>query len=147
MTRLTFHRKPMPIYAEHRPLYKVAQILLVLEYASRGGKSSFLKLQLFNWALKERSRMDSLVKAAEKEKLEINVWGIDPTLNGAIQFAISEGLIKQEATNILITEKGNKYVESIVNEQDVLNTEIEFYSKVKKKISEKIISQVVDSWG
>jgi hypothetical protein len=136
----------MPIYAEHRPLYKVAQILLVLEFASRGGKSSILKLQLFNWALKEKSRLKELEMAAETGKLNISVWGIDPTLNAAIQFAISEGLIKQEASNVLITGKGKDYIDSVVKE-NILPTERTFYTKIKKKITEGMISEVANSWG
>lgn len=146
MTKLSFHRKPMPIYAEHRPLYKIAQVLFVLGLASRGGKSSILRIQLFNWALKETKRMEEIERAAESGTLEISVWGIDPTLNAAIQFAISEGLIKQETSNVIITEKGKDYMELII-EEDVFISEKEFYSKVKKKITESMVSHVVDSWG
>ena len=40
MVRLKFHRKDMPIMVEHRPIYKITQILLILYLASRGKKSS-----------------------------------------------------------------------------------------------------------
>src|SRR3546814_3539930 len=49
---LRFERRPSPVLAEHRPMYKIGQVLLILFLASRGGRSSLPRLQLFNWAMK-----------------------------------------------------------------------------------------------
>ncbi|ECP3875710.1 hypothetical protein FZQ45_25295, partial [Salmonella enterica] len=93
MSRITFKRKPMPIYAGFRPLFKICQILLILDLASRAKSSSLIRLHLFVWILKDDQRKEMLLNIV-KEKLEIPiVWGIEPSVNFALQFAIAEGFI------------------------------------------------------
>lgn len=67
--RLRFVRRPSPVLVEHRPLYKITQLLLVLQMSSRGGKSTLPRLHLFNWALKSTDRIQKLVDAAKAKKL------------------------------------------------------------------------------
>ena len=146
MTKINFNRRPMPIYAEHRPLYKVAQILIALEVSSRGAKSSLLRLQLLNWAIKEEFRRLVIIKAAETGKLTIDVWGIDPALNAAIQFALAEKLITKKVSHIIATTKGRDFVKEIIKGNE-MEEEICFFQSIGKKISETMVSDVVKTWG
>lgn len=95
MSILHFERKAMPVIPEHRPMYKICQILLILNISSTGGKSSLIRLHLFNWALKDKSRLKMLVSSSQSGAISFGVWGIDPVLNMALNFGAAEGLIKK----------------------------------------------------
>jgi len=136
----------MPIYADHRPLYKIAQILLVLAVSSRGGKSSMIRLHLFNWVMKENKRKDLLVNAAKNGGLNINVWGLDPFLNSAIQFALAERLVERCSNGISITEKGKVYIK-IIQEDQILDEEYLYFKSLGKRITETMIEKASESWG
>ena len=69
MSKLTFHRKPMPLMAEHRPIYKITQLLLVLYLSSRGKKSSLIRLHLFSWVLKDEIRKKMLLESANQNQI------------------------------------------------------------------------------
>ena len=146
MSKLTFNRKPMPIYAEYRPLYKIAQIVFVLLLCSRGSKSSLIRLQLFNWALKDVARHQVLIEASSNGKLDINVWGMDPSLNSAIQFAIAEGIIERNNNGVSLTEYGKKYTNSLLSDEGFEELTI-VLSEIGKGITESMITMVSDSWG
>ena len=146
MTKLSFHRRPMPIFAEYRPLYKIAQILLVLSLSSRSGKSSLIRLQLFNWAIKDSERQKLLINSVENRSLEISVWGLDPSLNSAVQFALAERLVERCSIGISLTDLGKKYIEELVK-KEVLKEDVEFLNALGKGITESMISRVSESWG
>ena len=136
----------MPIFAEYRPLFKISQILLILFLNSRGGKSSLIRMQLFNWSLKDPLRVKVLTIAANSGVLNLNVWGMDPSLNSAIQFGMAEGLIERNSNGISITEAGRKYVGAILKDEEFKG----IYSvliDIGKSITEKMVTQSSESWG
>ena len=49
-----------------------------------------VRLQLFNWVLKDKKRRVMLKTSVESNNIDISVWGLDPTLNIALQFALAE---------------------------------------------------------
>ena len=63
--KMKFIQTPAPVFVEHRPIYKIGQILLILYLSSRGFKSSLTRLQLFNWLIKERVRKDKVILSNE----------------------------------------------------------------------------------
>lgn len=136
----------MPIFAEYRPLYKLTQILLVLYINSRGGKSSLIRLQLFNWALKDEKRIQIMIESARERSLVVSVWGMDPSMNSAIQFGLAEGMIKKKNNGISITEYGNIYVGTLIKGDEFK----EMYSlliDIGKGITESMVAEASDLWG
>src|SRR5687768_14129599 len=101
---LLFQPRPAPVLPEHRPLYKIAQVLLVLHLASRAGKSSLTRLHLFNWAMKSADRGGRLSHAARTKELSVTAWGFDPALAIALRYASAEGLIVTSASGYELTE-------------------------------------------
>lgn len=145
MSRITFKRKPMPIYAGLRPLFKICQILLILDLASRGKNSSLIRLHLFVWVLKDEQRKEMLLKTVE-EQLEIpSVWGIEPSVNFALQFAIAEGLIIKSGTSYKLVPKGMLFIKNS-NSYDLFSDETIFLKKIGSKITEKMIDTATNLW-
>ena len=81
MSKISFFRRAMPVIPDHRPMYKICLVLLILHECSSGGKSSLIRLHLFNWAFKKEERLRVLIESAKQKTLLCNVWGIDPTLD------------------------------------------------------------------
>ncbi len=145
MTKLSFHRRPMPIFAEYRPMYKMSLILLVLLLSSRGGKSSFLRLHLFNWALKDDKRKSLLLKSSKDKKLDLNIWGFDPSLNIAVQFSLAEKLVERDGSSIIMTSLGKEYTKRLF-ETKIMNDEASFLVSLGKEITESMVSKASESW-
>lgn len=143
---LRFERRAAPVIPEHRPLYKIAQLLLVLHFASRGGKSSLPRLQLFNWAFKTRERQNRLVASVGGGRLNVAAWGFDPAVAIALKFAVAESLMLRISTGYQITEGGKKFIETACRDPESLFLERKFIEKVGKSITETMVTEVAQSW-
>ncbi|MGI1944890.1 hypothetical protein [Shewanella glacialipiscicola] len=146
MSKLLFSRKKTAVLPELRPMYKVGKILLILKICCSGGKSSLLKLHLFNWAMLESQRLQILLRSAEEKELLLGVWGIDPSLNMALSYATSEGLLcRLQNGNYKLTPKS----ESFISGSDLINlfdNEFNILKKIDKKITETMVTQAAKRW-
>ncbi|GAB3528601.1 hypothetical protein [Photobacterium alginatilyticum] len=145
MSGITFTRRPMPVIPDHRPMYKISLLLLVLKECSVGGKSSLIRLHLFNWALKSEQRTKQLILSAEEKQLTFDIWGMDPTVNFAINHAIANGLMIKISTGYKISSKGEEFL-SKYNVKEQFRANEYFFNAVKKKISQKMVDQVALRW-
>ena len=144
--RLKFERKPSPVIAEHRPLYKIGQLLLILLIASIQKKSTLPRLQLFNWALQSSARKTQLIEDTKNKRLTVAAWGFDPTLSVALRIAIAEGLISENSTGYVLADGGKAFIEEIMLDDNSFAPEREFLSAVGKKVTEKMVEEIAKSW-
>lgn len=144
--RLLFERQPSPVLVEHRPLYKICQLLLVLQIASRGGKSTLPRLHLFNWALKRTDRIQQLVSAANAKVLHISAWGFDPALAIAIRYAVAERLLHPTSTGYQISEKGRSLIDEVLKDGDAFPSERGLLTEIGKDITENMVETVAKGW-
>lgn len=145
MSKLTFHRKPMPLMAEHRPIYKITQLLLVLYLSSRGKKSSLIRLHLFSWVLKDEIRKKMLLESANQNKILFGVWGVDPAVNISLQYAEAEGLISKSGLSYKLTQDGAKYVSEIDSEM-AFKDDYFFLQSIGSKITEGMVENIIREW-
>ncbi len=144
--RLRFIRRPSPVLVEHRPLYKITQLLLVLHMSSRGGKSTLPRLHLFNWALKSTDRIQKLVVAAKSKVLHMTAWGFDPALAIAIRFAVAENLIEPTSTGYQLAEKGRAFITEVLKDADAFAPERKLLTQIGKDITEGMVEKVAKGW-
>jgi len=145
MSKITFHRKPMPIMAEHRPIYKITQLLLVLYLSSRGKKSSLIRLHLFSWVLKDERRKKMLFESANQNQILFGVWGVDPAVNISLQYAEAEGLISKSGLSYKLTQDGAKYVSEIDSEM-AFKDDYFFLQSIGLKITEGMVENIIREW-
>lgn len=145
MNRLTFNRRPMPLMAEHRPVYKITQLLLILYLSSRGNKSSLIRLHLFSWVLKDDQRKRMLLESSSDGQMLFSVWGVDPAVNISLQYAEAEGLINKSGASYKLTEVGMKYIEGI-DEGLAFKGDYCFLKSLGKKITEGMVENIVKGW-
>lgn len=144
--RLHFERRPSPVLVEHRPLYKIAQLLLVLQMSSRGERSTLPRLHLFNWALKRNDRIQKLVEAAKAKVLHMTAWGFDPALAIAIRFAIAEDLVKSTSTGYQLSDKGGAFIDEVLRDTDAFANERKLLTQIGKDITEAMVDKVAKGW-
>lgn len=145
-TKLRFLRRPSPVLPEHRPLYKIGQILLILHLASHGGKSRLARLHLFNWAMKRTERQAQLVAAARTKKLMVEAWGFDPALAIAIRFAIAEVLVEETSTGYGLTDSGVDFAKLLIKDSELFIFEKKFLIDVGKKVTEAMVEKIASGW-
>jgi hypothetical protein len=144
--RLRFVRRPSPVLVEHRPLYKITQLLLVLHISSRGGKSTLPRLHLFNWALKSTDRIQKLLDAAKAKVLRMTAWGFDPALAIAIRFAVAENLVEATSTGYQLTEKGEAFISEVLKDADAFASERKLLTQIGKDVTEGMVEKVAKGW-
>lgn len=149
INNIFFKKRPIPLPAEYRPLYKIAQIVLILKNNSRSHKSSLLRLHLFFWAFKNKNNEESLLDfLSQKTNSRIDIWNVEPTLNRALYFALAEKLIeiKLPQGHYILTEKGHKFSELLNKNKSVLQTEKELLKLLKTSITETLVNKVSKQW-
>lgn len=144
--RLLFQLRAAPVLAEHRPLYKISQLLLVLRMASRSEKSSLPRLHLFNWALKRPDRSVRLIEAAKSNELRVTAWGFDPALAIALTYAVAEGLVRTVSTGYELTDHGLAFADALVKDDSIFGAEKTILMTVGKGITEKMVETAAKGW-
>lgn len=142
--KITFSKRAVPIPPDYRPLYKISLIILILKICCRGKKSSLLKIHLFFWALKSKSNQEKLKGLIENRSLT-NIWGLDPTVNRALNFAIAEKLCEREKASIKLASKGELFSKEL-EKSDVLSLEKQFLIFIGQSITEEKIKQLSKNW-
>lgn len=145
--KISFTKKPIPIPADYRPIYKIAQILLILKFCCRKEKSSLIKLHFFSWALKSEERVEKVLNLVHEKKLiDFSMWRFEPSLNRALSFAIAEGFVEQDDINYHLTLKGEDFVEELMKFSQLMEKEKKFVNIVKKKVTESLIKDISRRW-
>ncbi len=146
--KISFSKKPIPLPADYRPLYKIAQIVLILKLVCRSNSSKLLKLHLFSWALKsEKNRAELRDFINSNFTNDFSVWGIEPTLNRALHISVAEEICSYSNGNYTLTEKGNELYELIANDVEILSFEKTYLSQIgKNKITDSRLNKITAKW-
>lgn len=143
---LLFVQRPAPVIPEHRILYKITQVLLILKVASRGEQSSLPRLHLFNWALKDSDRMSKLVTASKTKRLDVLAWGFDPALAHALRYAEADKLIAPRKASFGLSERGDTLAIAVAADPLSFPDAKLFLSTVGKAITENMVETISKGW-
>ena len=148
--KLSFTKRPIPIPADYRPMYKIAIIVLILKLCCRSDKASLLKLHLFSWALASKKHTALLADYIAKNFVgEFSVWGIEPALNRALQLATAEKIcdIIDGKNYRLSAEKGLQFFNMIMSDNELLVDEKAFLKSLgKNTITDSRINTMTKQW-
>ncbi len=146
--KITFSKKPISIPPEYRPSYTIGLIVLILKICCQSSKSSLLKLHLINWALKSTENKDSLKKFILSNYTESSkTWGIEPSLNRALNYSVHEGICSIKDGKYQLKEKGEAFYTKIIENTEFLDEEIDFLKFLgKRKITDNRIDSIYKKW-
>lgn len=148
--KLSFTKRPIPLPAEYRPMYKITIIVMILKYSCRAETSNLLKLHLLSWALASQKNMTELRNYITSNfQSDFSVWGIEPALNRALQLAVAENICDiVKGKNYKLTEKGNKFFEMIKADAELFDIEKSFLSLIgKNTITDSRITSMTQKWN
>jgi len=120
---------------------------MILYFNGYAGKASLLKLHLFSWALKSKTNLEDLknfVTSNYQEKLHF--FGIESTLNRALNLAYAEKLVDFKNGSYSLLDKGRHFAEALDKDETLFVNEKQVLKLIGKKIPEKIISNLVNQW-
>ncbi|MCC8359767.1 hypothetical protein [Salinimicrobium sediminilitoris] len=146
--KITFSKKPISIPPEYRPSYTIGLIALILKLSCQSSKSSLLKLHLIYWALKSSENQESIKKFINSNYTESSkTWGIEPSLNRALNYAVHEQICKIIHGKYELSDKGETLFQKIIKNNGFLEKEIEFLNYLgKRKITDSRIDSIYKKW-
>lgn len=144
-SRLVFTRRPSPVLADHRPLYKMGEIALVLSM-SRSKRSSLPRLALFNWALKTPERVEALSQAARRKKLSMATWGFDPALAVALRFMCAEKLVVEDDGKFTLLPAGEAFAAGILKDKTAMLAVKGDLELIGGGVTEDMVKVVAREW-
>jgi hypothetical protein len=147
--KLSFTKRPIPIPADYRPMYKIAILVLILRLCCRSETSNLLKLHLFSWALTSDQNLLKLREYVTSNfQTDFSVWGIEPGLNRALLLAIAENICEVvNGKNYKLTEKGFRFYELINADNELFDKEKTFLNFIgKSKITDNRINAMSNQW-
>lgn len=147
--KLSFTQRPIPIPADYRPMYKISLLVLILGLVCRAETSNLLKLHLFSWALtSDKNLMKLREYVTSNFQSDFSVWGIEPALNRALQFAIAENICEVVGgKNYKLTEKGFRFYDMISADAELFDKEKTFLNFIgKSKITDSRINAMSNQW-
>jgi hypothetical protein len=143
-THFIFKSRPESIPGDLRPLWRIGVLLLILLISSRGGRSSFRRLQVLNWAILTRENQRTLIDVIQgKMKPDTVVVRIEPSLNRAVDLALGEGLVSRESNRISLTHLGQKVATILYNEANIFTEDKIFLDRIGKALKEYLVQQLL----
>jgi hypothetical protein len=142
LRRFSFKQRPVPVPGDLRIVWRVALILMMLDY-SRSKRASLAKLHIINDAVRsDRKRdLDMILKGAAAS-LPWNLR-VEPAFARAVDFVVGEGLATWTKASgraaLQLTKLGIESAEAVKNQADALIEEREIISEFAPAISEGAI--------
>lgn len=113
-----FRRRPVPIAPDHRVLWRLAAVVVLLRSAGRGEacRSSLRRLHVLSWGTRSDATHGHLVEQLQATAaLGGPFVSVDPALNLAIEFAVGEGLVLREPHGrLVLTASGKACADEII---------------------------------
>jgi hypothetical protein len=134
--RFDFVRRPIPVPAALRPEWRIASLLLALAQCW-GKKATRRQLHVLNWALKtDESRAAFTHVLSGDIRPDEAIVRFDPVVERALQFAEGEKLVSVSGELVVLTNRGEELVKSIVRKKDCMVSEKEFLSSFGRKLTQ-----------
>jgi len=144
---IVFTERPIPLYPSYRPMYKVSLILLILSINGYAGKATLLKLHLFSWALKSHKNLDALKDfVVSNYRKDLKFFGIELTLNRALNLAIAEKLISFHDDKYFLLDKGTEFSKYLIKTPELFVYEKQVLKVIGKNITDEKMNELLKHW-
>lgn len=143
---ITFTPRPIPVFSNLRPAYKISIITLILHLNCRKNTAPLLNIHFFNWVLKSSSlRNQVLISNSYSGNFSLDYIHLDPTVNIALKFAVGYGLITiMDKNKFALSSRGNVLASSILSSSPpIFSNDIETLKEIGKKITNVTIRNIL----
>jgi len=143
----TLTPRPQPMAVEYRPLWRIAQLVLILDYCGRGGKCSSTKISAISWGLQTNATRKNIALLAEGRLIEMDAFAIrfDPTVVRVINLSCGLNFTQRTDSKMIeLTESGTSMAKAIRSEGNLFSIEKVTLEKIgKSTLTEKVISSYI----
>ena len=140
---IVFEQKPIAVPYNYRISYRVAQLLLIIQYCCtpRSG-CSLIKLNIISSILATNENADKYLSLKQTP-----VVRFDPVVTRALNFAIADGVLKQlKNGKYKLTDIGKNYVAKIAEQTDLMMREKNLLTRISTNISEEFVKDIMSKW-
>ncbi|RNA68795.1 hypothetical protein [Alteribacter keqinensis] len=138
----SFTKKPISISPNYRPIFKIAQLLLILKYCCRSNTSSLTRLHFFSWLLTNIEDFRN-INADNLDSYNLLFWRTEPSLNRALNYAVGERLIIFSNGKYSLANKGEEFLLYLNKDIEILKDHKDFLDRFQKKISERKVEELL----
>ena len=135
---IRFKKRPNAVAPDFRPGWKVSLLLLILQFGSRGGKSSLTRLHVLNWAVRSIRHHEELLTTI-KSKAPLFSFNVrfEPAFSRAIDLAVAAALVTWVGGNrIELSAGGSEIARKLRKNSEVFLPELSFLESIGKTITE-----------
>lgn len=141
-----FRRRPIPLTADQRAVWRMAALLVLLRCAGRGAtsRSSLRRLHVLSWGSRSEATHARLMEQLTNANALAGAFvGVDPALNLAIDFAAGEGLVTREAHGrVSLTPDGKTCADEVIG-AGLLAAEVDRAVQLKGVATESNINKLL----
>lgn len=144
---IVFEAKPEAVPYNYRISYKLGQLCLILAICCKRGGCSLYKLHMISTALYTKEEMRKLKEYSEGINDIYPVIRFDPAINRAVNYALADKLIFQQANGLFrLTSKGKDFAKLINDDNQLMINEKSFLNELSNKLTENKIKELMTIW-
>jgi hypothetical protein len=143
-TKFLFRRRPMAIPGDLRPGWRIGLLVLLLNSCCRSGRTSLARLHVLSWGIRTKESRRALQAAIDGTLTPDSlVVRFDPFLNGAVDFAIGEELVRRSGgSKIELTPKGRELAVELEKIETAYVVERKFIAVISQSVTERMVDHM-----
>lgn len=141
-----FKNRPVHVSYKFRTVYQVSRLVLIIGMTCTIRGCSILKAQILSSALDDEKLFERIEWLVNNNGIGfINAWKYNQLLITAISYSNAEQITKYSNTGkIILTEKGQRFFSDIMRDETLLLYEKSQLSKIKKKLSDVKLLNILE---
>lgn len=143
-TKFLFRRRPVAIPGDLRPGWRIGLLVLLLNNCCRSGRTSLARLHVLSWGIRTKENRRALQAAIEGTLTSDSLLvRFDPFLNGAVDFAIGEALVRRSGgSKIELLPKGRELAVELEKIETAYVVERQFIAVINQGVTETMVSHM-----
>lgn len=144
---IIFDAKPDAVPYNYRISYKVSIICLMIYKCCGRRGCSLIKMHIIASALADSRFYKKLMKFLDSNLQREFIVRFDPALNRALEYALADGLVVQQANgSYKLSVEGKSLAKEISEDNEILCSEKQILDDIFLKLSEERIKEISERW-
>lgn len=144
---IIFDAKPDAVPYNYRISYKVSIICLMMYKCCGRRGCSLIKMHIIASALADSRFYKKLMKFLDSNLQREFIVRFDPALNRALEYALADGLVVQQANgSYKLSVEGKSLAKEISEDNEILFSEKQILDDISLKLSEEKIKEISERW-
>ena len=144
---IVFDAKPDAIPFNYRISYKITLLCMIIKLCCGRRGCSLIKLHIIATAISDLEYKKKLEKYFETHIQNEFVVRFEPALNRALEFALADGFIVQQANGTYkLTNKGREFATKIISDNTIFLYEKSVLEGIGDDLTEEKIRAISERW-